>query len=38
MWGHCKVIRGFLGICGGFFRGLRVGLCHFHGYYFKQCL
>ena len=20
---------GFLGICGGFFRGLRVGLCHF---------
>ena len=24
--GHCKVIHGFLGIFGGFFRGLRVGL------------
>ena len=26
MWGYCKVIHGFLGIFGGFFRGLRVGL------------
>ena len=26
MWGHRKVIHGFLGIFGGFFRGLRVSL------------
>ena len=26
MWGHHKVIHGFLGIFGGFFRGLRVSL------------
>ena len=30
MWGHCKVIHGFLGIFGGFFRGLRGSFCHFH--------
>ena len=31
--GHCKVIHGFLGIFGGFFRGLRGGLCHFYDSY-----
>ena len=29
MWGHHKVIHGFLGIFGGFIKGLRGSLCHF---------
>ena len=33
VWGHCKVIHGFLGIFGGFFRGLRGSLCHFYDSY-----
>ena len=38
MWGHRKVIHGFLGIFGGFFRGLRGGLCHFYDSYCTMIL